>query len=228
MAGLTRESRGPDSPAAVRMSRRMLLIAAICQNIAVGLTFGSFGTLVVAVERTMHVDRGLSTLGAALAILTMGLLSPFLGGLMGRFGLRALLIAGALATAAGYGVAAVSTGIVGLLLAYAILIGPGIALMGLAVPSALVANWFIAGRRRVCESAVQPAAPVHNASRKSAYKLQRLLFQKSPFIRGLARLTRPLQPPPRPPLLPHRRRLAWPSVPPRMQSPLRVSGRRPR
>ena len=148
MAGLTRESRGPDSPAAVRMSRRMLLIAAICQNIAVGLTFGSFGTLVVAVERTMHVDRGLSTLGAALAILTMGLLSPFLGGLMGRFGLRALLIAGALATAAGYGVAAVSTGIVGLLLAYAILIGPGIALMGLAVPSALVANWFIAGRGR--------------------------------------------------------------------------------
>lgn len=139
---------GTDSPEAVRLSRRMVAIAALSQNIAVGLTFGSFGTLVVAIERTMHVGRGLSTLGAALAILTMGLLSPFLGALMHRFGLRKLLIAGAVFTAAGYAAAAAATGIVSLLLAYAVFIGPGIALLGMAVPSALVANWFIAGRGR--------------------------------------------------------------------------------
>lgn len=148
LSGPATATGGTDSPEAVRLSRRMVTIAAVSQNVAIGLTFGSFGTLVVGIERTMHVGRGLSTLGAALAILTMGLLSPFLGALMQRFGLRTLLMAGAVATAVGYAVAATATGIVGLLLAYAVFIGPGIALLGMAVPSALVANWFVAGRGR--------------------------------------------------------------------------------
>lgn len=140
--------RPADSAAAIRLSRRMLLLAALCQNVAMGLMFGSFGTFVVAIEEAMRVDRGLSTLGVALTILAIGLISPFIGLLMRRFGLRALLMAGASLCALGYAGAAAAADIAWLLACYALLVGPGIALLGLAVPSALVANWFVEGRGR--------------------------------------------------------------------------------
>lgn len=147
---MTEATKAGGVPAAdrARLARRMLIIATLCQNVAIGLTFGSYGALVVAIERTMHVDRGLSALGAALATLVLSLMSPSLGMLIGRFGIKRVLIAGAMFTALGYVAAAAATGIVGLLCAYALLVGPGIALLGIAAPSSLVANWFDEGRGR--------------------------------------------------------------------------------
>lgn len=131
-----------------RLGRRMVILGALAQNVAIGLMFGSFGTLVVEIERRLHVDRGLSTLGVALVILAMGAISPLIGRLQLRFRLRTMLIAGALLCAAGYALAGVAQSITVLLCAYGLLVGPGIALLGLAVPSALVANWFETGRGR--------------------------------------------------------------------------------
>jgi MFS family permease len=131
-----------------RLGRRMILLAALSQNVAIGLMFGSFGTLVVEIEHRMQVGRGLSTAGASLVILAIGIISPFLGTLMARFGLRALLMTGATLCTLGYGSAALSPNILTLLLSYALLVGPGIALLGLAVPTSLVANWFTVGRGR--------------------------------------------------------------------------------
>jgi cyanate permease len=157
---ITHEAGGPDvlrvqSQAAPqlpapsnRLGRRMILLAALSQNVAIGLMFGSFGTLVVEIEHRMQVGRGLSTAGASLVILAIGIISPFLGVLMARFGLRALLMTGATLCTVGYGSAAFSPNILTLLLSYALLVGPGIALLGLAVPTSLVANWFTMGRGR--------------------------------------------------------------------------------
>jgi predicted MFS family arabinose efflux permease len=149
----------PLSPGIVlRLGRRMIVLSALSQNVASGLMFGSFGTLVVDIERKMHVDRGLSTAGAALVILAIGAIAPFLGAAMRRFGLRALLMTGALSCSLGYLVAALATNITLLLLAYALLVGPGIALLGIAVPTSLVANWFVLGRGKAIGIVNMPIA----------------------------------------------------------------------
>lgn len=149
----------PLSPGTVlRLGRRMILLSALSQNIGTGLMFGSFGTLVVDIERKMEVERGLSTAGAALVILTIGAIAPFLGVLMRKFGLRALMMTGALLCGSGYLAAALATNIVALLLAYALLVGPGIAMLGIAVPTSLVANWFVLGRGKAIGIVNMPIA----------------------------------------------------------------------
>jgi MFS family permease len=126
----------------------MIALAALSQNLASGLMFGSFGALLVSIEHDKHVARSLSAAGASLVILAIGVLSPFVGRLLTRFSIRSLMISGALMCAAGYTAAAFSPGIGTLLAAYGLLVGPGVALMGIAVPSALVANWYVTGRGR--------------------------------------------------------------------------------
>jgi len=143
---------------ALRIGRRMILLAALSQSVATGFMFGSFGAFVVPIEERMGVDRSLSAAGASLVILAIGLIAPFLGAAMRRFGLRPLLLIGALLCAAGYAGAAVSTTILPLLLCYGLLVGPGVALLGLAVPTALVANWFVAGRGRAIGIVNMPVA----------------------------------------------------------------------
>ena len=149
----------PLSPGIVlRLGRRMILLSALSQNVATGFMFGSFGTLVVDIERKMHVERGLSTAGAALVILAIGAIAPFLGAAMRRFGLRMLLVTGAVLCASGYLAAALATNITALLLAYALLVGPGIAMLGIAVPTSLVANWFVLGRGKAIGIVNMPIA----------------------------------------------------------------------
>lgn len=143
---------------ALRIGRRMILLAALSQSVATGFMFGSFGAFVVPIEERMGVNRGLSAAGASLVILAIGLVAPFLGVAMRRFGLRRLLLAGALLCAGGYAGAAAANTIWVLLLCYGLLIGPGVALLGLAVPTALVANWFVAGRGRAIGIVNMPVA----------------------------------------------------------------------
>jgi cyanate permease len=126
----------------------MVALAMLSYNLASGLMFGSFGTLLVAIEHDKQVARSLSAAGAPLVILAIGIISPFIGRLLARYSIRAIIITGALLSAAGYTLAALAPGITLLLAAYGLLIGPGVALMGLAVPPALVANWYVTGRGR--------------------------------------------------------------------------------
>lgn len=151
----------PDPRAAggtLRLGRRMILLSALSQNAASGLMFGSFGTLVVEIERRMQVDRGLSTAGASLVILAIGLIAPFIGALLRRFGIKRILIAGAALCGSGYLAAAFAANIYTLLASYALLVGPGIALLGIAVPTSLVANWFVTGRGRAIGLVNMPVA----------------------------------------------------------------------
>jgi MFS family permease len=141
-----------------RLGRRMVLLASLSQNVATGFMFGSFGALVVPIEQKMHVDRVLSSAGAALVILAIGIIAPFIGMLMKRFGLKRMMIAGALLCSAGYAAASLATNIVLLLMSYGLLVGSGVALLGLSVPTALVANWFVAGRGRAIGFVNMPIA----------------------------------------------------------------------
>jgi len=136
----------------------MVLLAALSQNVATGSMFGSIGALVVPIEQRMDVDRALGSAGGSLVILAIGLIAPFLGRLIMRFGLRRLMIAGALFCAGGYAAASLATNVWLLLLCYGLLIGPGVALLGVAVPTTLVANWFVTGRGKAIGIVNMPIA----------------------------------------------------------------------
>lgn len=141
-----------------RLGRRMILLASLSQNVATGFMFGSFGALVVPIERQMHVDRGLSSAGAALVILAIGTIAPFIGRLIARFGLRKMMIAGALLCSSGYAAASLAPSIGVLLLSYGAMVGPGVALLGLSVPTSLVSNWFVKGRGKAIGIVNMPVA----------------------------------------------------------------------
>jgi predicted MFS family arabinose efflux permease len=136
--------KGPNHP----LAWRMVIIACLAQNTAVGMMVGSFGTLVESVEAKMGVDRELSSLGLPLAAIGMALLSPVVGSLSARLSLRWIMILGAIMNASGYGVLAGAKTITANLLAYGLLVGPGLALLGTVAPSTLVSRWFVVHRGR--------------------------------------------------------------------------------
>jgi len=126
----------------------MAAIAALAQNVGVGLMFGSFGVLLKPLEETLHVGRDVSVLGMPLVMIGMSLLGPVVGGLSARFTIRSLMILGALLTGAGYLALSFATTIAFNLAAYALLIGPGFVFLSVVLPSALTARWFVSGRGR--------------------------------------------------------------------------------
>lgn len=121
---------------------RMAALAALCQNVAVGITFGAFGTLVMGIEQRFASGRAMSSLGIALITLTLALLGPASAALIRRFSIRAVMALGAVMLGSGYLLMAISPGIYGFLAICGLLIGPGIAFLGLLPASLLATNWF--------------------------------------------------------------------------------------
>lgn len=126
----------------------MVLIAFLAQNMMSGFVFGTFGTFVTTFERDLHLSRSMSTLPVPLVLVALALTAPLLGALAPRSSIRTLMILGALLSGAGYATLPFAHGIQALLVSYGVLLGPGSALLGAMLPSALVANWFEEGRGR--------------------------------------------------------------------------------
>lgn len=134
----------PNHPLAVRMAA----IAFVAQNAGVGFMFGSFGLLLEPVEAKLGVARDTSSLGMALVMLGMALCAPLVGALSARISLRVLMMAGAVMSAAGYALLAVTDTVAAYLAAYGLLVGPGLALVATVSPATLVTRWFDQGRGR--------------------------------------------------------------------------------
>jgi MFS family permease len=126
----------------------MTFLAWLAQNAAIGLTFGVYGTLITSFERIYGVNRSVSTLGISLVLLAFALVGPVAGSLLHRFSIKTAMIAGACLSAIGYGLVSSATSMTSVLICYGLLIGPGAALLGGMLPSALVSNWYEAGRGR--------------------------------------------------------------------------------
>lgn len=132
----------------VRHHTRTLIIAFLIMNIAVGLTYGSFGPLVSTIAIKFDARLSLVSLCMSLVVLNSGLQGILIGFLVGRCSLRRIMAAGALLAAAGYAGLAVANDIYQLLFCYGLLIGPGVALLGTLPCLTLVSNWFGEGRGR--------------------------------------------------------------------------------
>jgi MFS family permease len=127
---------------------RMTVIAFLAQNAMSGLVIGSFGQLVTTFEARFHVARSVSTLGVPLVLLPLGLLAPLIGVLLRRVSIRTMMLAGAVLSLSGFALLALANTMATILWAYGLLLGPGYALLGSVLPSALVSNWFVYGRGR--------------------------------------------------------------------------------
>lgn len=127
---------------------RMTFLAWLSQNMAIGLTFGVYGTLITSFERIYGVNRSVSTLGISLVLLAFALVGPIAGSLLHRISIKTAMITGACLSASGYALASSASSMPSVLLCYGLLIGPGAALLGGMLPSALISNWFETGRGR--------------------------------------------------------------------------------
>lgn len=139
---------GGTEPANDPRAWRMAGFAFLTHNLMVGTVFGSYGVLIAAVEAKLHVSRNLSSLGIPLIMLAIALGAPVVGGLLGRRSLRLLMMVGALLMTGGFALLAVAPGFGFFLLAYALFLGPAMALNATFIPTALVTRWFNTKRGR--------------------------------------------------------------------------------
>ena len=122
---------------------RMAGLAFLTQNFATGLTFGSFGAILLAIEARHQTTRTLSSLGLSLAIVSLSLLAPILGtALTKRISIRTSMAAGICLGALGYSLLALAPNIHTLLAIYLFIIGPSLVLFGNLPSNTLVATWF--------------------------------------------------------------------------------------
>lgn len=136
--------RAQDAPPASGAGQRRAMVfrAFLAQNVAIGCTFGGFGVSVMPLQQHYGASRGTATLALALSILVLGFISPFVGALIGRIGLRWTMIAGALLSALGYALMAVAPSMTVVLLIYALPIGIGLTMLGPFPASVLASNWY--------------------------------------------------------------------------------------
>lgn len=126
---------------------KMVLLACLAQNCAMGFAFGSFGPLLASTEQHFEVTRAVATTGMSALMLALGLLSPIVGSALQQVSIRSVLIGGALISAAGYIGLALSTTFT-LAIVMFVLVGAGVCLLGIIAPLTLVTRWFVDARAR--------------------------------------------------------------------------------
>jgi MFS family permease len=135
---------GRNDPRAVRMG----VIAFINQNITIGCLWGSFSVLAIAVEKHLAVSREMSMMAVPALNLATAFCAPLAGGLANKLGLRQMMLVGSALSVAGFALLAVSHQYALYILAYGLLLGPGMATVGVVLPPTLVTRWFAFNRGR--------------------------------------------------------------------------------
>ncbi len=120
----------------------MLARAFFCQNVAIGCSFGGFSVSALPLQERFQSTRGVVSLGLALVVLAMGLAGPLVAAMLARLGLRKTMAIGVALSATGYLALAFAPNMTIALAAYAVLVGPGVAMFGPLPSSMLASNWF--------------------------------------------------------------------------------------
>jgi MFS family permease len=123
----------------------MALIAFITFNITIACIYGSFSVLLGAVQARLGVGPTQASLGISVLSLATAVCAPVAGSLATRYSLRLVMLVGALFSLAGYVLLALTASFPLFLVAFALLLGPGMA-VGVVMPGTLVTRWFSANR----------------------------------------------------------------------------------
>lgn len=124
-----------------------VIIATLAQNFATGFAFGSFGTLVLAMEKEYDASRSTSSLAIALMLVSLSLTAALLGKLVEKISIRKVMICGAVLAAAAFALASQVQQASHLLAVYFFLLGPATAMLGTLPSSTLAARWASDDRR---------------------------------------------------------------------------------
>jgi MFS family permease len=116
------------------------------QAVTFGLTVYVYGFWVKPLSEEFGAGRFEVMLGLTLLNVVMGLSAPFAGRAMDMRSIRALVIGGTLALAAGFVIAALAPVTWVFVAAYALLVSAGVLLAGPLASSTLAAKWFRARR----------------------------------------------------------------------------------
>lgn len=140
---------------AVPTGSRMVALGFVAQNLAVGLTFGTYSTFVPSFTATFDASRTMTSFGLALVTLMLGLSSPWVGRLVGRHACRNVMTSGALVMAGGFALIAAAPSMPLVLTGYAV-VGIGANLLGPIPAMALVGGWFEGERGRAIGIVLMP------------------------------------------------------------------------
>ncbi len=140
------------APARISPSRfygwKIVAVAFLADFIGVGFFFYSYGVFFKALAADLDGSRLGVSIGLALVNLMGALTAPFIGRAIDRYPVRNIMVAGAVATAAGFALSSQ----VGSLWHYYVILGTltavGTSCMGNISSAKLVTNWFIARRGR--------------------------------------------------------------------------------
>jgi MFS family permease len=127
---------------------RVIAIVFLILNVALGVNFNGYGSLVAAIQNEFATQRVFASAGLSMLTLSLGLLSPLVGTLMRRVSIRLLMAVGISLNAIGYLVISQVHSIGAMLACYALVVGPGFCLFSVVPCTAIIANWFDTGRGR--------------------------------------------------------------------------------
>ena len=124
-----------------------VVLAAVSQNVATSFAFGSFGTLVLAIEKEYGASRSSSSLAISLLVVSLAITASILGRALDRISIRKTMCAGAVLGSIGFILASLVQTPTQLLAVYLLVLGPATAMMGVLPCSALASNWSAPDRR---------------------------------------------------------------------------------
>lgn len=122
-------------------ARWMITVAVLAQNVTTGVLFGSFGTMLFALEEKFGADRGESALTLSLAVVSLSLTAAWMGSRLAQHSLRPLMLVGGLLSATGFALLTLATEKWQLWSIYLLLLGPGAGLAGVLASNTLTTQW---------------------------------------------------------------------------------------
>ena len=138
------------------LRRSMLFRAFAAQNCAVGCAYGGFGVSILPLQQKFDASRGTVALGLSLVVLMTSLIGPLVATLAQRYGLRPIMLVGALLCCTGYALLSIAPNMTVVLVAYGLLVGPGVGLAGTLPASLLASSWYPEARGRAIGLTTMP------------------------------------------------------------------------
>lgn len=136
---------------------RMVAIGFLAQSSAAYMAMATYGAVLPTLERELATTRAMASLALGMMLVSLGVVSPFVGNLLQRVSIRNAMTTGAVLSGAGYVMIAYATDIWQVLAVYTLVIGPAACLLGPLTVSTLVSRWFDRNRGKALAIANVPA-----------------------------------------------------------------------
>lgn len=124
----------------------LVLVCLVIQGIVTGVTIYSYSLYAGEVEQAFQASRAVVMLGMTGQSIMIGLLAPWLGGLLDRVSIRGTITLTALVMATGFVSISFTPTVWGFVAGYTLLVSVGLSALGMMSASVLLSRWFLRHR----------------------------------------------------------------------------------